>query len=376
MFERLRQMLKKEFTQILRDIRLRGLVFVAPVLQLMLFGYAVSVDVRHIPTGVYDLDNSVESRELVARFIDSRYFDVTEYITDDSRARRLLDLGDVKAILRINKGFGADVAAGRTGEIQILLDGTDSNTAGIVMNYTAGIAAAHSRQLLVTRVSSADGAAPSLPQVALQNRPWFNENMISRNFYVPGVLATLLMLVTLLLTCLSVVREKEIGTIEQIMVTPIKPLEYIAGKTLPFVIIGMFDVIVITCVVVFWFEVPLRGSFTFLMLSSLFYIMTGLGVGLLISTISNTQQQAIMTGFLFFMPAMLLSGFMFPIENMPEAIQVLTYADPLRYFLVIIRGVFLKGVGFDVLWPQLLALVIMGAAVLWFASTRFRKTTR
>lgn len=374
MFKRLREMLRKEFIQVLRDVRLRGLILVAPVVQLMLFGYAVSTDVRHIATGIYDLDNSVQSREVVSRFVDSRYFDVTARIYDDATMQDLIDHGTVKTVLRINSGFGADLQAGRPGSLQIILDGTDSNSAGIIMNYASMITADLSRAIMLMRMNSLSGAAQTPGEVSLLVRPWFNDNMLSRNFYVPGVMASLVMLITLLLTCLSVVREKEMGTMEQVMVTPITPLEFILGKTLPFAIIGLFDVLLITAVAVFWFQVPIRGSFLLLLFSAALYVTTGLGVGLLISTVSRTQQQAMMTGFFFFMPALLLSGFMFPIENMPPLIQLVTYMDPLRYFLVIVRGIFLKGVGIAVLWPQMLALFLIGSILLWFASTRIKKT--
>ncbi|MBA4386780.1 MAG: ABC transporter permease [Verrucomicrobia bacterium] len=373
---RLAQMLKKEFIHIFRDFRLRGLVLVAPVVQLMIFGYAVSTDVRDIATGIYDLDNSIQSREIMSRFTNSRYFTVSSRIYSEDAARSLMDHGTVKVIIRINKGFGNDVVAGRAGNMQIILDGTDSNTAGIVLNYAAQITAGYSRDITIRRLAGTTGNRQLPAAIELRNRPWFNENLLSRNFYVPGVMASLLMLITLLLTCLSVVREKEIGTIEQIMVTPITPMEFIIGKTLPFVLVGMFDALLIAAVAVFWFEVPLRGSLLLLFGSALLYLMSGLGIGLLISTISRTQQQAMMTGFFVFMPALLLSGFMFPIENMPEPIQLITYIDPLRYFLVIVRGIFLKGVGASILWPQLAALAVIGASLLWLASTRIRKTMK
>ena len=208
----------------------------------------------------------------------------------------------------------------------------------------------------------------------LEIRAWFNENLESRNFYVPGVIALLVMLITLLLTSMAVVREKEIGTMEQIMVTPITPKEFILGKTLPFALISLVDVVLITLVGVFWFEVPIQGSLWLLLVATSLYLMTTLGMGLFISTVSRTQQQAMMSAFFFQFPAVLLSGFVFPIANMPEVVQWLTYLNPLRYFLIIIRGIFLKGVGMNILWPQMAALAVMGLLILWLASRRFRKT--
>jgi ABC-2 type transport system permease protein len=228
--------------------------------------------------------------------------------------------------------------------------------------------------VLVTRFTRLKGVYQEPGSVELQSRAWFNENLESRNFYVPGVIAILVMLITLMLTSMAIVREKEIGTMEQIIVTPITPAEFIIGKTVPFALIGFADVVLITVVGVFWFEVPVRGSLPLLFVATALYLMTTLGMGLLISTVSRTQQQAMMSTFFFYFPAVLLSGFMFPIANMPRVIRWLTFLNPLRYFLVIIRGIFLKGVGPGVLWPQMLALAVMGLLTLWIASKRFRKT--
>ncbi|MDD5706117.1 MAG: ABC transporter permease [Kiritimatiellae bacterium] len=374
MVERVKRVLVKEFIHIFRDPRMKGVIFLMPILQALVFGYAVTTDVRDVTTAVFDRDNSAASRELIARFEASGYFDVVARVHDEARVRELLDAGKVRAVLRLNHGFERELRAGRTGQLQVLLDGTDSNTAGIVLDYSARIAAEMSQAILVTRLARLHGAFRPLGGVELQMRAWFNENLESRNFYVPGVIAILVMLITLMLTSMAVVREKEIGTMEQILVTPITPAEFIVGKTVPFAIIGFVDVLVITVIAVFWFDVPIRGNLWLLLLATALYLMTTLGIGLFISTISNTQQQAMMTTFFFYLPAVLLSGFMFPIANMPEAIQWLTYLNPLRYFLIVIRGIFLKGVGVSVLWPQLLALAAMGLVTLRAASGRFHKT--
>ncbi len=373
-FERIKTMLKKEFLQVLRDPRMKGIIFVMPVFQVLVFGYAISTDVRHVPTAVYDLDHSVPSRELIDRFRRSGYFDVVEYVDNDSRARFLMDHGDVSFILRVNAGFAGDFGAARTAKVQLLIDGTDSNTARIVLGYSARIVDTWSRETLARRLSVTAGKTISPPTVTIETRAWFNENLESRNFYVPGVIAILVSLITLMLTSMAVVREKEIGTMEQIIVTPITPAEFILGKTLPFAVIALIDVLLVTAIGVLWFNVPVRGSLPLLLFCVLLYLMTTLGVGLLISTLCRTQQQAMMSTFFFFFPAMLLSGFMFPIANMPPIIQVLTYANPLRYFLVIIRGIFLKGVGPSVLWPQMLALAIIGPLTIYLAARRFHKT--
>jgi len=373
-FERVKRMLVKEFIHIFRDPKMKGVIFLMPIIQVMVFGYAVTTDVRHVATAVFDLDNSVASRDLIARFEKSGYFHVVARIENEAQVREILDRGTVRAVFRLNKGFEQALRSGRTAQLQVLLDGTDSNTAGIVLDYSARIAGELSQAILVTRLSRFKGGYRPPSGVELQARAWFNENLESRNFYVPGVIAILVMLITLMLTSMAVVREKEMGTMEQIMVTPITPAEFILGKTIPFALIGFVDVMVITLVGVFWFEVPIRGNLLLLFLATALFLMTTLGVGLLISTVSQTQQQAMMSTFFFYFPAVLLSGFMFPIANMPDPIQWLTYLNPLRYFLVIIRGIFLKGVGPSVLWPQMLALCVMGLLTLRTASGRFHKT--
>lgn len=367
-------MLVKEFIQIFRDPKMKGIIFLMPILQTLIFGYAVTTDVEHVTTAVYDLDNSVASRELVARFVESGYFDVVEYVNSEDRARDLVDQGKARAVIRMNRGFEEDLRAGRTVQLQLIVDGTDSNTAGVVLDYGAKIVSQVSQKILISRLTQLEGSFQKPSQVNMQTRSWFNENLESRNFYVPGVIAIIVMLITLMLTSMAVVREKEIGTMEQIIVTPITPIEFILGKTIPFALIGFADVILITLIGVFWFDVPIRGNLLLLFIATALYIMTTLGVGLYISTVSQTQQQAMMSTFFFYFPAVLLSGFMFPIANMPEVVQWLTYLNPLRYFLVIIRGIFLKGIGPEILWPQMIALAIMGVLTLWLASRRFQKT--
>lgn len=374
MRERIQHMLVKEFIQIFRDPRMKTVLFVMPVVQVLLFGYVVTLDVKHIPTAIYDLDSSVASRELLARFVSSGYFEVAEYVGQDARARELLDRGKVQAILRMNQGFEEDLRAGRTAQFQVLVDGTDSNTAALVLGYANRIAAQFSEEILRARSLRVAGAAVRPAPVELQTRAWFNENLESRNFYLPGVIAILITIITLMLTSMAIVREKEIGTMEQILVTPITPWEFILGKTVPFALIGFVDVLLITLVGVFWFQMPIRGNLLLLLGATMLYLMTTLGMGLLLSTISQTQQQAMMGTFFFYFPAMLLSGFVFPIANMPQPVQWVTYLNPLRYFLVIVRALFLKGVGAGILWPQMAALAVIGVTTLWLTSKRFRKT--
>ena len=280
----------------------------------------------------------------------------------------------MSAALRFNHGFAEDLNAGRTARLQVFIDGTDSNMASIVASYAIKITTAYSEQILVERVERAFGPAGKTGTFELRTRAWFNENLESRNFYVPGVLVIVVALSTLLLTSMAVVREKEIGTIEQIMVTPITPAEFILGKTLPFGLIGLAEVVLVTLIGVFWFEVPIRGQLLLLLLATCLFLTNTLGAGLLISTFSQTQQQAMMSTFLVFFPMMLLSGFAFPVANMPEAVQWLTKINPICYFLVIVRGIFLKGVGVEILWTQMLPLLAMGVCVFWAAVRRFHKT--
>ncbi len=375
MLERIRQMLIKEFIQILRDPKMKGVIFLMPVIQLVIFGYAVTTDVRNLRTAIHDMDNSVSSREFIARIAGSGYFEVIAHVDRAARAAQMLDHAEAQVVLRIDRGFHADLVANRTPTLQVIVDGTDSNTAGIALDYIGQIVNDFSADILIARINRLRGHSPPVASVELQPRAWFNENLESRNFYVPGVIAIIVMLITLMLTSMAVVREKEIGTMEQIMVTPITSTEFILGKTVPFALIGFADVALVTIVGVLWFNVPIRGNLLLLFGATALYLMTTLGVGLLISTVSQTQQQAMMSTFFFYFPAVLLSGFMFPIANMPTLIRWFTYLNPLRYFLVIVRGIFLKGIGPAVLWPQMFALAVMGVILLWVASRRFQKTT-
>jgi len=374
MFERLKSMLIKEFIQILRDPKMRAVIFIVPLFQIIVFGYAVNTDVKHIATAVYDLDNSVPSRELAARLQQSGYFDILTRVDSVGVIRDLIDHGRVKAAVQINHGFAAAIEGGRTAPLQIIVDGTDPNTARIVLSHAVKIAGRYSDQLLIDREVRRRGAAWQPPELELQSRAWFNENLESRNYYVPGVMAQLVMIVTMMLSAMSVVREKEVGTMEQIIVTPIRRWEFILGKTLPFALIGYLNVTMVSTLAAFWFDIPLRGSLLLLGAATGVYLLSTLGFGLFISTVSRSQQQAMLSATMFMFPAMLLSGFAFPVENMPESIQYLTWINPLRHYLVIIRGIFLKGVGIEVLWLQIAVLAALGSSILAIAVYRFRKT--
>jgi len=374
MFERLRAMLIKEFIQVFRDPRMRIVLFVLPALQTIIFGYAVNMDVKNIPVAVMDLDNSAESRDLVAVMASSGYFVTEARIGSYNEARALLDRGSVRMALVINHGFADDLRGGRTADAQVLLDGSDSNTAGVINGYLGRLAAAYNTRLQTAYAERHLGSPPRIGRVELVSRAWFNANLESPPFYVPAVITNILFVITMLLSSLAIVREKEIGTIEQVIVTPIRKGEFILGKTLPFVLIGYIDVALISTVGALVFDAPLRGSLWLLFLATTLFLMSSLGLGLLISTVSHTQQQAMMSAFFIIFPAMLLSGFAFPIENMPLPVQWLTLFNPLRYYMVIIRGIFLKAVGIEVIWPHLAALAALGTALLSLAILRFRKT--
>jgi len=374
MLERIKNMIVKEFIQVLRDRRMKAVVFITPIIQLMVFGYAVTTDVNTITTAVFDSDRTYQSREVSRRLAASGYFDITRHPGSFDEVQDLLDRGRVLAAVNIPAGFSKDLKKGKPAEVQVLVDGTDSNTATVAMDYASRILASYSREVAAERGFSPARAGPASPvSIDLETRAWYNPDLKSRNYNVPGVIAIIVMLISLLLTAMAVVREREIGTMEQLMVTPLRPAELILGKTIPFAILGFVDMILVTVVGVYWFGITIKGSVALLFLSAGVYLLSVLGIGLFISTISRTQQQALMATFLFYLPAVLLSGFMFPIENMPEVIQWGTYLNPLRYFLVIIRGVFLKGTGLAVLWPQLLYMLALGVVVLTLSSLRFRK---
>jgi ABC-2 type transport system permease protein len=409
MWERIREIIRKEFRQVLREPRMRIMLFMPPLIQLTIFGYAVNLDVENSRIAWMDRDRTPESRELLAAFQGSRHFQVTATPATDKEVQDLLDFSRVQAVVRVIPGFGRKIHRGQTATVQVLVDGTNSNTASIVSSYANRTVAAYGNRVLAEqqkiRLMARAGATggpvnTDVPVLKMQSRVWFNEDLLSRNYFVPGVVVNIIALVTLMLTAMAIVREKEIGTMEQLMVTPIRPMELMLGKTLPFALIGLLDVVLITAAALLIFHIPFRGSGLLLLGSAVLFLLAAallifhipfrgsgllllgsavlfllstLGIGLFISTVSHTQQQAMMGSFFFFMPAFMLSGFAFPIRNMPEPVQYLTYLDPVRYFLEIVRGIFLKGTGADVLWPQMLALLIFGVTILTLSALRFHK---
>jgi ABC-2 type transport system permease protein len=374
MLTRLKQMLIKEFIQVFRDKRTRILLFVPPIVQMLIFGYAATYEIHHVATVVLDLDHSQESRELVSRFTSSPYFDVQHQLTDSRQVKDLIDRGQATIALQINPGFAEDLRKGETAPLQVIVDATNSNTALIASGYINQIALGFAKDYQKDRINRiSPHMAERIPNVQLEQRPWYNPDLRSRWFFVPGIVGSLTLVLVVNLTAFAVVREREIGTLEQIMVTPIRPAEFILGKTLPFFLIGLLDVSLIAVVGTLWFQVPFRGQLWVLFTGAILFLLCMLGVGLLISTVSATQQQALVTSFFFIMPAVTFSGFGFPISTMPPWLQYLTYASPLRYFLIVLRGTYLKGVGMDILWPEMLAMLALGLGLLTAAVLRFHK---
>jgi ABC-2 type transport system permease protein len=364
----------KEVIELGQDPRIFGVIFIAPVLQLAILGYAATTDVRNVPILVVDTDRSSGSQDLISRFTGSGIFQIVDVVSDARDVDRYLESGEAWMALSIPASYGQTVAAGRSATVQIVADGSDANSTNIAMGYATNLIAGYAQEMIDERrrVSGVplDVGGGIEPRV----RVWFNPTLESRYFMLPGIFALLLLVVTSNLSSMAIVREREIGTLEQLNVTPLGRLELIIGKLLPYGIIGLIDVLIVLVVIVFWFEVPLRGSFWLLVGMSLIYLLTTLGLGLFTSTISHTQQQAMMTStFFFLIPMLYLSGFIFPIENMPAVIQPITYLIPLRYFVVILRGIFLKGVGLETLWPQALALFAWGVGILTLAYMRSSK---
>jgi len=369
----IREMIRKEFYQLRHDPRMLGVSIVAPVLQVLLLGYAATTDITNSTMVVCDLDHTEESRELIRDFTNSGYF-VARYTVDDPAAvDQHIERARANIGLVIARGYGRDLLARRPAEIQVILDGADANTANVLLGYATQIVSTRSQKILAQYASVIHGVRYG--QIVPEPRVWFNPDLKSANYMVPGVVGLVLMIITMTLTSLGIVKEKEIGTLEQLMVTPIRPHELILGKLVPFIMIGFVDMTIVLGLARFWFGVPLVGSVALLFGLSALFILTTLGLGLFISTIAKSQQQAMLIAqFFFFMPFMFFSGFVVPIANMPRAIQYVSYIIPLRYFLEIVRGIFLKGTNLLTLWPQALALTAFGATILTLSILRFRKT--
>jgi len=375
MFARIRQMVIKEYIQVIRSKDSLFLLAVTPIIQLLLLGYAITYEVRHISTAFLDLDNSAESRELISRFGASRYFNVSMRPEDYNKMTELVRRGDALIALQIHPGFGTHIRKGDTAPLQVILDGSNSNVALVALGYVNQITADYARDYQSEFLRRTNPLlAGRMPHVELERRPMFNEDMQSRWNFIPGVIGILLLIQVVILTAFAVVREREIGTLEQVMVTPIRRWEFIAGKTLPFFFIGLADGALITVLGTAWFHIPFRGSAWVLMLGLVLFLLCVLSVGLLLSTAAKTQAQALISAFFFQDPAIIFSGFVFPISSIPSGLRWITYLDPLRYFEVVLRSVYLKGVGLSVLWPQMVAMAIFAPLLFAISILRFHKS--
>jgi ABC-2 type transport system permease protein len=364
---------RKELFQLRQDRKMFGISFVAPVFQLLILGYAANLDVNNVPMVVYDMDHSSSGRDLVAKFTSTGYFHVVNYVERLQDIDHFIDDGHASVALVIPRGFERKLRSGTPSPVQLIADGSETTTGGIGLSYASIIVSRFSQDIILENLSRR-GVSRLPSRVNAEFRVWYNPELKSRNFMVPGVLGLLLMVMTMILTSLAIVKEKELGTLEQLIVTPIRPSQLILGKITPFLLIGIVDVLLVVGIATLFFNLPLKGGFWLLFGFCLVFLMTTLGLGLFVSTVSRTQQQAMMTAIFFIMmPMMFFSGFVFPIENMPKLIQYISYLMPLKYFFVIVRGLFLKGVGIETLWPQGLALLIFGVTILSLSVLRFQK---
>jgi ABC-2 type transport system permease protein len=377
MLGRIRVIVVKEFIELWRDKWGRFRLIVPPLLQLVLFGYAATFEVYHVSTAVLDLDHTQESRELIDRFTSSNRLNIVARAQTQDEIDGIIDRSDAAVGLIIRAGFANLLRKGQEAPLQVLVDGTNSNTALIALGYINTIAGEFSQDYvsdLVQRTQGIKGAEQAQVSVTLEQRPWFNPDFNGRWFFVPGVIATITLVMIVNLTAFAVVREREVGTLEQIMVSPIRPAEFILGKTVPFFVVGLGLVGLISIAGRFWFQVPFVGNPLVFIFGSMLYLLSLLALGLLISTVCSTQQQAFATNFFVLNPLLTLSGFSFPIVSMPEVLQWLTYINPLRYYLIVIRGTFLKGIGVAILWPELLAMAAIAAVLMTVTILRFRKS--
>lgn len=365
---RVRRMVVKELRQLFRHPQTKRVIFLSPVIQLIVFGYAVNTDVRNVSTWLVDQDRTPASRRLVDAFTASGYFRLVGSSTDPGEMARALDHGEARAGLEIPVGYAEALKAGRTPRVQLLVDGTNSNTATVAQGYAAKIVQDHASRLAASTSAGLPGT------LELRVRAWFNPSLESQVYNVPAVIGFIVLLMCLLLTAMAVVREREVGTLEQLLVSPLSPGELMLGKTLPVAGVAMVQMAVVTTVALLWFQIPLRGSVVALLAAAALFILAGLSAGLFISTISNTQQEAFLVMFLFILPAIILSGFLYPIDTMPDFFQHLSLLNPLRHFLEVVRAIFLKGSGLAELWPQYLVLAGMAAGGAIMATRRFRAT--
>jgi ABC-2 type transport system permease protein len=375
MLERLRQLLIKEFIHLFRDPHARVSLIVPPILQMLIFGYAATYEVNHVTTAILDQDHSYESRDLISHLEASGRFDVRKVLRDEREIPHVIDFRQAQLVLQIHPGFAEQLRKGADAPVQAVLDGTDSNTALIAISYIDQIAKRYGEDYEAERMGHIKPALYELaPKVSLEERPWYNPNLDGRWFFVPGVIGTIVMTSVITLTAFAVVREREVGTLEQLMVTPIRPVELIIGKTLPSLIVGLGNATISIILAILWFQVPFRGNILVLLACTILFVAGAISVGLVISTLCSTQQQAFASGFFYIMPAIMLSGFSYPVMSMPRVLQWVTYIDPLRFYLVVLRSTFLKGGGITDLWFEITAMTLIAGAMLAIATARFHKT--
>jgi len=365
MWQRIVALMRKEFLAVLKDRRSRFVLIVPPLIQLLVFGYAATFDLNNVPYALFDEDKGLAARDLAAAFRSSARFVQVASISSTDEIAPLVDSRRVMLVLHFGPQFSRDLIAGQPAPLQVIIDGRNSNSALIALNYTRAI---------VNRINEQWIGARNLPQppARLQVRAWFNPNLESRWFFIPGIVGVITLLIAMLVTALSVAREREQGTFDQLLVTPLRPVEILLGKALPGFIIGLLEATLIIVVATLWFGVPLLGSLGVLYTGLALFLLSAVGIGLMVSSLAVTQQQGLLGAFLFMVPAIILSGFATPIANMPPAVQIITHVDPLRYFLVVLRKVFLEGVGFDVLLPEMWPMALIGITALAFAAWLFR----
>jgi ABC-2 type transport system permease protein len=373
MLQRLYRMLIKEFLQMLRDPRMRVVIFGIPVIQMTIMAFALTTDVTNIRMAVLDMDKTPASRELISAFTASNYFQISASLLSQNEITPLLDRSEVRAVLQIPAGFSKDILTENTAGVQLITDGTDSNSTSIVLGYAGFIVSDYNDKMLIKRLGRKGIITPPL-QIETESRAWYNVNQESRYYYVPSLIATMLYIFSLLLTSIGIVREKEIGTIEQVMVTPIRGIEFILGKTIPYMLTGYISMTFMLIVAYFVFGVYVRGSLPLLYGLTGIYLAGNMGIALIISGGASTQQQALLTSFLILMPSVMLSGFMFPISNMPDPVRYATFINPMRWYLDILRGIVTKDVGISALWPAIVAQLVLSVTFLTIAIGRFKKT--
>ncbi len=370
---RLIALIRKEFIQIRRDPRTLALIIVIPIMQLFLLGYAATNDVRNVPLAVLDQDRSSAARRLLDAYRAADYFRITHAVSSERQLRDLIDRGVVRAGLIIPPNYGEKVHSGKPASVAFVLDGSDPTVASTALSAAQLIGQAHATAILAERAQRQGFGSNLESALEVRTQVWYNPDLISAYFMIPGVIGMILYALTSILTATAIVRERERGTIEQLIVTPIRPIELVVGKLFPYVVLAIINAIEVLVLGAWWFDVPVRGNLGLILALSGLFLLSSLGIGLFGSTIANTQQEAMLTVWMTLLPSIFLSGFFFPLEAMPKVLQWISYIFPLRYYLVIIRTLLLKGGGVSALWEQILALTLFGVVIMGAAARRFRK---